>query len=250
MGVRRGTRRGWAALALIVVVAAVAGCGGSGSSQAEKTKLASDISSQLRASNAPQDLSGCVGKQSQGLPIAQLRDLAHAGANPAPATKQLAFRLIVTCIKQGQGISLIHGLIAKAFLNSSARTLPPVVKNCIVAKANATTPAQLARLISAYATQNAAVAQAQARQVGVGLASQCLASPGVIDALRPLFLAPIRRGLASTSAAFRNCVLGKAERISGKQLEQYARDPSGASGSARAFGVNAARACIASGAKP
>jgi hypothetical protein len=245
-----GMPRGSAALALVVAVA-VAGCGGSSSSNAERTKLGKEISSQLKASNAPTDLGSCVSRQSLGLPIAQLRTLANAGANPPQATKQLGFGLIATCIKQGHGIAAIHGLIATAFLSGpSARTLPPVLRNCIVAKANATSPAQLAQLISAYATQNVAVAQSRARQVGVTLARQCLASPGVIVALRPLFLAPIRRELGKTSAAFRNCVLAKAERIPATELEQFALNPSTAAVRGRAFGVRAARACIASGAKP
>jgi hypothetical protein len=249
MGVRRGKLRGSAALAL-VVVATVAGCGGSGSSNAEKTKLAKEITSQLQASNAPADLSSCVGRQSLGLPIAQLRSLANAGANPPQATKQVAFGLIATCIKQGHGISTIHALIAKAILSGAARTLPAVFTNCIVAKANATTPAQLAQLISAYATQNLAVAQSRARQVGVQLAAQCITTPGVIGALRPLFLAPIRSGLRTTSAAFRNCVVAKAERLPATQLEQFALNPSTATARGEAFGARAAKECVASGAKP
>ncbi|MDQ6804174.1 MAG: hypothetical protein M3065_04250 [Actinomycetota bacterium] len=253
MGVRGGKPRGSVALAVVlaaVLAVAVAGCGGSSSSSTERTKLSQQVASQLRADNAPQDLSGCVGQQSLGLPTAQLRDLANAGSNPPQATKQLAFRLIATCIKQGKGIAVIHGLIAKAILSGPAKTLPPVFTNCIVAKANATTPAQLAQLISAYATQNLAVAQSRARQVGVALAARCITAPGVIGALRPVFLAPIRRGLRTTSVAFRNCVLAKAARLPATTLERFALDPSTAAARGQAFGVQAARACIAAGARP
>jgi hypothetical protein len=251
MGVPRGKPSGPAALAIVVAAAVtVAGCGGSGSSNPERTKLAKEISSQLRAGNAPADLSACVGRQSLGLPIAQLRQLANAGSNPPSATKQLGYRLIATCIKQGRGIATVHALIARAILSSAAGTLPAVFANCIVAKANATTPAQLAQLISAYATQNLAVAQSRARQVGMALAAQCITAPGVIDALRPVFLAPIRRGLRATSAAFRNCVLAKAGRIPATQLERFVLDPSASGARGQAFGANAARACIAAGARP
>jgi hypothetical protein len=254
MGVRRGKPRGSRVLALAVTLAvavAVAGCGGSGSSNAERTKLSKEISAQLRGSSAPPDLATCVTRQSLGLPTDQLRQVADAGPNAPPATRQLALRLVVTCIKQGRGIAAIHSLITTAFLSGpAAGSIPAVLRNCIVAKANATTPDQLAQLISAYVTQNVAVAQAQARQVGVTLAARCVAAPGVIGALRPLFLAPIRRGLRATSAAFRNCVLAKAERLPATTLEQYALNPSAASVRGRAFGENAARACIASGAKP
>jgi hypothetical protein len=233
-------------LALIVAVA-LGGCGGSGSSSsAERSKLAKEISSQLQAGNAPSDLTGCVSQQSLGLPTAQLRALANAGSNSPPATQQLAARLIVTCMKKGDGIELIHSLIAKGILSSSAGKLPAVFTNCIVAKANATTPAQLDALISAYATQNQSVAQSRARQVGETLATQCLTVPRVINTLKPMFLAPIRRELRKTSAAFRNCVLAKAERLSAAQLEGFGLKPS----AGEAFGERAAKACIAAGDEP
>jgi hypothetical protein len=250
MGVRGGKPQGTAVLALVVVVAAavaVAGCGGSGSSSAERTKLAKEISSQLQASDAPPGLSGCVSRQSLALPTAQIRDLANPGSNPPPATKQLAARLIVKCIEQGQGIAAIHSLITKGILSAAAgTTLPAPFTDCIVAKADALTPAQLTQLISAYATQNLAAAQSRARQVGVVLAKRCIATRGVIGALRPLFLAPIRSGLRTTSAAFRNCVLAKAAAIPAAQLERFALHPN----LGEAFGVHAGRACIAAGANP
>jgi hypothetical protein len=233
-------------VAVVAAAVAVAGCGGSGSSSAERTKLAKEISSQLQASNAPPGLSGCVSRQSLALPTAQIRDLANPGSNPPPATKQLAARLIVKCIEQGQGIAAIHSLITKGILSAAGTTLPAPFTDCIVAKADALTPAQLTQLISAYATQNLAAAQSRARQVGVVLAKRCIATRGVIGALRPLFLAPIRSGLRTTSAAFRNCVLAKAAAIPATQLERFALDPN----LGEAFGVHAGRACIASGAKP
>ncbi|HWF35117.1 MAG TPA: hypothetical protein VG295_07085 [Solirubrobacteraceae bacterium] len=239
-----------AALAALVLTAVVAGCGGAGSSSAERSKLANEISSQLRTGSAPPDLSSCVRQQSLGLPTPQLRAVAEAGSHPPPATKQLAFGLIATCIKQGHGIALIHGLITKGILSGLDPSQPAVFRNCIVAKANATTPAQLAQLISAYATQNLAVAQSRARQTGVALAAQCLAVPGVLRALRPVFLAPVRRDLRTTSAAFRSCVLAKAERIGAAQLERFVLNPATATARGEAFGARMARECIASGAKP
>ncbi|HWF75506.1 MAG TPA: hypothetical protein VG186_19310 [Solirubrobacteraceae bacterium] len=229
---------------------ALAGCGGSGAPSADRAKLAREISSQLQAGNAPAGLGACVSKQSLGLPTDQLRALANSGTNPPAATRQLAFRLVGTCIRQGKGIAAIHALITRAILTGSVRTLPTVFTNCIVAKANATTPAQLAQLISAYATENLAAAQTRARQVGLGIAARCFAAPGVMGALRPLFLAPVRRYLKTTSAVFRNCVVAKFEHIPATQLEQLALNPSTASARGEALGVHAARACIASGAKP
>jgi len=254
MGVRRGKPLSFAVLACVVVAAAVAlavaGCGGSGSSSAERTKLAKEVSSQLEASDAPSDLTGCVSGESRGLPIAQLREVASAGSNPAPATKQLDVRLIVTCIKQGHGIGLMHVLITKAILSGPASTLPTAVKDCIVSKADATTPAQLVDVISAYAAQNQAAEQSRAIQLGEAIGARCVAVPGAIAAFRAAFIAPIRRELRTTSSAFRNCVMAKAEQLPAAQLERFAVDSPAAAARARAFGGNAARACIASGAKP
>jgi hypothetical protein len=237
-------------VAAVAVAVAVAGCGGSGASSAERAKLTQEISAQMKGSSSPADLSTCVVRQSQGLPIAQLRKVANGGANPPPATKQLALGLVVACMKQGHGIAAIHQLIVNAFLAGPVKTLPTVFKNCIVSKANATTPAQLAQLISAYANEDAKAAQSQAQHVGEGIAARCFGAPGVINAFRPLFLAPLRRELATTSAAFRNCVIAKTKLISAKELEQFALDPSAANARGEAFGANAAKACIASGAKP
>lgn len=235
--------------AVLAVAAALAGCGGSGAPapSAQRTKLVEQISSQLQAGNAPAGLTDCVTGQTRGLATSQLRAIANSGANPPPATQQLAARLIATCLRQGHGIALIHELIAKGILSASG-SLPTVYRNCIVTKANATTPAQLTQLITAYATQNPTAAESYARQVGRVLAGQCLADPRVLNTLRPYFLAPIRRSLQTTSAPFRNCVLAKAEHISAAELERFtlATSPT----AARAFGEQAATSCIDAGFRP
>jgi hypothetical protein len=134
----------------------------------------------------------------------------------------------------------------------SQQALPPVFTSCLVAKANATTPAQLSALISAYANQQATVAQTQARQLGAGLAAQCLDSPGVAGALRAAFVAPIRSSFKTSrySPAFQNCVLGKAQSVPIAQLRQMIANPAGAGAAGEAFGRQAATACVGQGAKP
>jgi hypothetical protein len=249
MGARWGRERACAPLAILVAVAlGLAGCGGSGSSGAERTKLANEVSAQLKASNAPADVVACVSQQSRGLPLAQLRSVAAAGANPPPAVKQVAVRLVVNCVKQGNGIASLHALIVQGILRTASKSVPPALTQCIIAKANATTPSQLSQLISAYATQNVAGAQAYARQVGIQLGSQCAQSPGVLQALRVQFLAPIRSSMKSKhySAAFQTCVLKRSAQVTATQIEQFALNPP----LGYAFGKNAAQACIASGAKP
>lgn len=240
---------------LAAALLALAGCGGSSSSSSsnsERTKLVSEIQDQLKGSSVPADLAACVGQQAQGLPTDQLRSVANAGANPDPATKKIAIGLVSKCISEGKGISVLHQLIVQSIKQNASPNLPPAFTSCIIAKANQTTPAQLSALVSAYANGNESTAETQAKQVGVGLAHQCLGDPSVINALRTVFIAPIKKAFASSSysAAFKNCVLKKAEQFPAAKLQQAALNPSGASALGEAFGRNAAKACIASGAKP
>jgi hypothetical protein len=244
------------ALLLVAVAIFVAGCGSSSSSSsnnsAERAKLAGEVAAQLKSSTVPADLAACVSTQAQGLPIDELRSVAKSSANPGPATKKIAIGLVTTCIKQGKGISTLHQLIVQSIKSSASSTLPPAFTTCIIGKANQTTPAQLSALIADYANGNTATAQSQARQVGAGLAQQCLGDPSVVTALRSVFIAPIKKAFATSgySAAFKNCVLKKAEQFPAAKLKQAALNPAGANALGEAFGRNAAKACIASGAKP
>ncbi len=251
MGIRRG--KPWRA---VVVAAAMllVGCGGSGSgsSSAERTKLEGQLSAQVKTSGIPADLAPCVLQQGGKLPLDQLRAVAAAGANPPPATKRIAVGLFTTCIRSGQGLDTMHSLIVRSIQNSTSPNVPDVLKQCLIQRANATTGDELSQLVSAYAGENQAAAQAQAEQVGRGLGRQCLADPSILGALRGLFISPIRSALAksSYSAAFKKCVLKKSEAFPTAKLRQVALNPAGAQALGQAFGVNAAKQCIASGARP
>ena len=72
------------------------------------------------------------------------------------------------------------------------------------------------------------------------------------ERLRTSFLAPLRSSFqkANYSAAFKKCVIGRLEKVSAKQLAGFALNPSSANSLGYKFGQNAAKACIASGAKP
>ncbi len=256
-----GTRRGKTSLATVVAAAIVLpgaaatvldGCGGSGSSSSERTKLEHQLSAQAKASSLPADLSSCVVQQAGNLPIDQLRKVADAGLNAPTGTKRIAIRLVAACIRQGKGLATIHALIIQPIERSSSPTVPPVFKRCVIQKANATTGEQLSQLVAAYAGNDLATAQKQAFQVGVGLGRQCLGDPQIIGALRSRFMTPIKTALRQSaySAAFKNCVLHKSERVPASLLREAALNPAGASVLGQRFGRNAARACIASGARP
>jgi hypothetical protein len=250
-------RNRWGKISVLLLLAAallVAGCGSSSSNNnsAERDKLVKEVQSQLQGSSVPADLGACVGQQAKGLPIDQLRKVAHSGANPDPATKKIAIGLVTDCIKQGKGISVLHQLIVQSIKANASSSLPPAFTSCIIQKANQTTPAQLSNLISQYANGSTAAAETQAKQVGVGLAHQCLGDPGVITALRSVFIEPIKKAFetSSYSKAFKDCVLKKAQEFPAAKLKQAALNPSGATALGEAFGRNAAKACIASGARP
>lgn len=239
-------------LLLVAVALLVTGCGGSSNDNAERDKLVGQVQAQLKGSSVPPDLATCVANQARGLPIDQLRAVAKADSNPDPSTKKVAIGLVSTCIKQGKGISVLHQLIVQSIRQNASSSLPPAFTSCIIAKANQTSPAQLSQLISDYANGSTATAEAQAKQVGVGLAHQCLSDPGVINALRSVFIAPIKKAFqtSSYSDAFKNCVLQKAEQYPAAKLREAALNPSGATALGEAFGRSAAKACIASGATP
>jgi hypothetical protein len=240
------------ALVVLVLALLLAGCGGSSSSSSERAKLANEVSAQLQSSQAPADLVGCVSATAKGLPLDQLRAVASAGANPSPATKQIAVHMVATCVSQGKGISALHSLIAGAIVAAAPGTLPAAYTKCVVAKANATTPSQLSQLIEAYASEDQATAQAQAHAVGVGLGRECLGSPGVLASFRAIFVGTFKKGFATShySPAFQACLLRKISQVPESLLKQSALNPSGASNAGEAFGRNAARACLASGIKP
>jgi hypothetical protein len=242
---------------LVATLAAAAvtlvGCGGSsGSSSAERTKLVNQLSSQLGSSSIPSDLSGCMTRQARSLPIDQLRTIVQAGANPPPATKKIGVDLVTTCVSQGSGLSALHAVIVNSIKSSVPSTVPPSFTQCVVAKANATTAGQLSQLISAYANEDQATASKQAEQVGVGLAHQCLNDPGVDNALRALLVQPIEQAFKTSkfSSAYKRCILSKARQFPLAKLKQAALHPSIAERIGEAFGRNAAKACIASGATP
>ncbi len=203
----------------------------------------------MRASNSGPELASCVSKQSSGLPIVQLRDLANAGSNPATATKQVAARLLTTCIQQGKGVAQFRALIVQAATGPASGSIPPVFRSCLITKVNAAAPAELAQLVSAYGTGGQS---AEARKVGAGFAAQCLDEPAVLAAARQVVLAPLRQAFKTShySAAFEKCLVAKTNRIPAPELKRWILDPATAESNGAAFGKRAAEACIASGAKP
>jgi hypothetical protein len=234
---------------LVVSVQALGGCGGSGSS-AERKGLEAKLSAQT--GDLPSDLAGCVRQQAARLPTSQLRALADAGANPGPATKQTAVRLIVGCIGKGNGAAGLRTLIVQRIASTFPSTLPADFTSCVEDKASAIPASQLSAFLSTYATQGQAATTAQAEAYGHQLGIECLGQPGVIRSLRVVFLKPLQRFAQTSrfSKAFRECVLGKAEQISDQQVEQFALHPQQASTLGNALGRGYARACIAQGARP
>jgi hypothetical protein len=235
-------------LSVCALLVVLAGCGGS-STNPERAKLVAKVEAQMRASNSGPDLAACVSQQSRGLSIVQLRNLANAGSNPAPATKQVAARLLTTCIGQGKGIAQFRALIVQAATGPAAGSIPPVFKSCLVTRVNAATPAQLAQLVSAYGSGGQSI---EARKVGAGFAAQCLDQPAVLGAARQVVLAPLRAAFKTShySVAFQKCLVTKTNQIPAPELKRWILDPATAESNGAAFGKRAAEACIASGAKP
>jgi hypothetical protein len=234
---------------VLLALGALAGCGGSGSTNPERAKLVAKVEAQMRASNSGPDLAACVSQQSRGLPIVQLRSLANAGSNPAPAIKQAAARLLTTCLQQGKGVTQFRALVVQAATGPAGATIPPAFKSCLVTKVNGASPAQLAQLVAAY---GAGGQSAEARKVGAGFAARCLDEPAVLAAARQVVLAPLRQAFKTShySVAFQNCLIAKTNQIPAPELKRWILDPATAESHGAAFGKRAAEACIASGAKP
>jgi hypothetical protein len=234
----------------VLLAALLAGCGGSGSSSAERTKLVNKLAA--HTAGLPPDLGRCVYQRARDLPLPQLRAVANAGANPSPATKRTAIGLLTGCVEQGHGVAALRGVIVKEVNTSVPKTLPTSFRDCIEARANAISANELSRVISAFATESGAAARANGERLGRSLALRCLDQPAVLGSLRELFLAPIRHFARTShfSAAFRYCVLHKAQKISLAQLKRFALNPAGATAQGVEIGRGFARACIASGATP
>lgn len=244
----RGGRGRWCVA--VVLVGLLTACGGSSSSAAERTKLVNKLSSQTKA--LPPDLGQCVDQGAKALPISQLRDLANAGDNPSQSTRHTALQILTGCLSAGKGVSTFRSAIVREVSSTVPATVPASFKACLEARANTITSGQLSTVLSAFVTQGAATARASGERLGRSLARQCLDQPGVLGALKTMFLSPIRQFVKTShySAAFRNCVLHKAERISLAQLRKFALNPAGARAAGVAIGRDFAQACIASGARP
>lgn len=236
---------------VVLVAAALAGCGGS-SSNTERTQLVNKLYSQLGTSNLPRPLGTCIVQHARGLPIDQLRAVANSGPNPPASVKQVGLRLVSDCMRQGPGLTAMHQLIVQTFENAGGSSLPPAFRTCFEQKANSTSSAQLMQLLSVYASRGSSAAQAQSIQLGRQLGAECLSQPNVINGLRASFLAPLKAQFQKShySAAFKSCVIGKLQKVTAKQLETFAFNPSKANSLGYQFGRNAARACVASGARP
>jgi hypothetical protein len=238
-------------LSVLLAATALAGCGGS-SSNAERTQLVNKLNAQLGTSNLPGPLGTCIVRQARGLPIGQLRAVANSGSNPSSSVKQIGLHLVSECLQQGAGLTAMHQLIVQTFERAGGSNLPVAFRTCFEQKANATTAAQLNQLLSVYASQGAAAAQTQSIALGRQLGGECLSQPAVVSGLRASFLAPLKASFqtAHYSAAFKQCVLGRLEKVTAAQLTQFALNPSSAHSLGYQFGRDAAKACIASGAKP
>ncbi len=150
------------------------------------------------------------------------------------------------------GLTAMHQLIVQSFENAGGSSLSAPFRTCFEQKVDATSPTQLMQLLSIYASHGTTAAQTQSIQLGRQLGTACLSEPSVIASLRASFLAPLKADFqkAKYSAAFKTCVIGKLEKVSAKQLETFALNPSSANSLGYKVGRDAARACIASGAKP
>jgi hypothetical protein len=240
-------------LALCAVGAVlISGCGGS--SNGDRTKALNKIQSQLNSSSTfnDADLSSCMMGQFKTLSTSELQKIANAGNNPDAATKSKAINVASTCVAQGHGATALHAAIVQGINgSSSSSSLPPEVKTCITDKANQLPNAQLAQLVALAAQGENAVTN-RGKQIGAGLAIQCLSEPKLQGIARDRFLAPIKTGLATSkfSSVFKDCVLKKAEAVPTSQILALAADPSTAQSKGQTLGRGFAQQCIASGARP
>lgn len=239
------------AAGLVTAAIAVGGCGGSNSSAA-RTKLVKNLSAQLGRTGLPQDLASCVTQQARKLPTPQLREVSDAGSNASPATRQVVAGMLTGCIDEGKGVSELRSLLTQSVAGGMSGSVPANYTNCVTSKVGAATPTQLSEFVSAYITGGQVAAETIGRQFGVTLGEECLQSSGMAAKIRARFLAPIENGLAAShfSAAFKSCVLHKAEHVSTSQVTAMVLHPASANALGQALGRDFARACIASGAKP
>jgi hypothetical protein len=241
--------------ASVLVIAAVAlgaaGCGGSSSSSKERAQLLDRISGQLNSSLTAPDLSNCVLAQLRKQSNTQLRQVANAGQNPDPATRRLVFGFAAGCVAQGNGSDAIHGAIVSSFQARASSSIPPVLSDCVLEKVKGIPDSELASVVRQAEVSQAAEEQS-GRQLGIGLAHQCLQQPQVLSALRQRFVTQVKVGLRSRSlsSAFQNCVVAKAQQVSASEIEQIALDPSTAGARGQALGQAWAKACVASGVRP
>jgi hypothetical protein len=224
--------------------------GGSTGSSAERTRLTRQLAAQLGP--LPADLSSCVVHEAQRLPIGQLRDLGSRGANLPPGARAAGAHLLTGCIQQGKGVPALRSLIAQRVTAAMPGTLPASFRTCVENKARGLSVGQLSELISISLISGQSAERSAGEQLGRKLGIQCLAQPGVLAALRGLFLRPLQRLALSSrySHAFTQCVLHKAQQISSARLRQFALHPASAQSLGHALGEGYARQCIAEGAKP
>jgi hypothetical protein len=252
--VRAGMARRWGSIAAGLLVAAflLAGCGGSSGSSAQRTRLLSEISAQLSRQSVPADLATCIVKGAHALSTGQLKAVATPKAQDVePSIRRLTVGLMSTCVQHGAGAAPLRTSIVNSFDNSAPSSLPAAFKQCFLAKANAMTTTQLAGLISADA-ESSANETAKAQKLGHDLGASCLTEPSVIDALRVDFTRSFRQSFAhsSYSAAFKKCVIGKAEAVPAATLTGFALDQATSQRVGFAFGKKAATQCVAEGHRP
>jgi hypothetical protein len=237
------------ALALLAVV--LAGCGGSSSD--ERTLLLHKLSAQLSHNSFyTPELTACVTQKARALPTAQLRNVVNAGATAPPGTIRVALRMVVSCVSEGHGTSALRAQISAAAGSGLGGDLPPEYLQCLAKGLGSVPNAQLAGLVNEFAA-DPTKGHADAQQLGVKYGLACLGQPAVLHAMLPKLIAPIKAGFQARhySAAFTNCVIAKAERIAGPQVQQLAlAQLRGQTAGAEALGRAWARACIASGARP
>jgi hypothetical protein len=202
----------------------------------------------LKPSPFGPDLSACIAQEARGLPIGQLRTLAHTGSALPPAERPLVAQLIGDCLRHGKGLTAFRAAVASSIRAHIAPGLPAVYTQCAVTKSNSLT---IDQLVSTIAHPGAGF------QIGVQLGLQCLREPAVFSALRGSFITSIKASTEASTlpAAFKACLLQKANGITQTQLEQLLiqRINGGAAAetaSAQALGRSWAQQCVASGIKP
>jgi hypothetical protein len=235
-----------------VAAFALAGCGGSSSDNAQRTRLLNEISAQLGKQAVPADLATCIVKGAHALSTSQLKSMATLKEQDInPSIRRLTVGLMSTCVQHGAGAASLRTSIVNSFDASAPSSLPTAFKQCFLAKANAVSTTQLAGLISADA-QSSANETAKAEKLGHDLGAACVTQPSVIDALRVDFARSFQQSLAHAkySAAFKDCVMKKADAVPAATLTGFALDQATSQRVGYAFGQKAAKTCIAEGHHP